>query len=70
MERKRAKEWRGIGWASLTELGQSEAEAKNCTSTRPYHSVQTLRGGGAMAPGHSAGQAELLDVVPRSNTAI
>lgn len=53
MERKRVNERRSIGWASLTELGQCEAEAKNCTTTRPYHSVQTFRGGGGIALGHS-----------------
>lgn len=53
MERKQVNEKRGIGWASLTELGQREAEAKNCTATRPYHSVQTFRGGGGIALGHS-----------------
>lgn len=61
---------RGIGWASLTELGQCEAEAKNCTTTRPYHSVQTLAGGGGVAPGQSVSQTQLLLLVSLGNTAI
>lgn len=39
------------GGRSLTELGQCGAEAKNCTTTRPDHPVQTFRGGGGVALG-------------------
>lgn len=67
---KRVNVRRGIGWASLTELGQCEAEAKDCTTTRPYHSVQTLAGGGGMASGHSVSPTELFLVVSVGNTAI
>lgn len=44
-------EWRGVWWASLTELGQRGAEAKNCATTRPHHPVQTFREGGRQLRG-------------------
>lgn len=47
---------RGTGWVSLTELGQCGAEAKNCTTSRPYHPVQTFGGGGGIALSGSVGQ--------------
>lgn len=47
---------RGFGWASLTELGQRGAEAKKCTTSRPYHPVQTFGGGGGIALSGSVGQ--------------